>query len=82
MTTEHEARPRHAADLFRVGHGVTHTALAVALAMAIYQPAFAQESPATQPGLAEVIITGSRIQRSPDLEILEPAGHGHFRRAD
>jgi iron complex outermembrane recepter protein len=51
-----------------------HTTIALALATAMYQPAQAQEASEAQSGqtVAEVIITGSRIQRSADLESSSP----------
>jgi outer membrane receptor protein involved in Fe transport len=51
-----------------------HTTLALALATAMYQPAQAQEASEAQPGqtVQEVVITGSRIQRSADLESSSP----------
>src|SRR5262245_5479607 len=84
MTTKRVVRPLRAAKF----HGVTkctrggrsglqhfvHTTIAVALGTAVYQPAQAQEAPEGQStqGLAEVVITGSRIQRSADLESSSP----------
>jgi outer membrane receptor protein involved in Fe transport len=50
-----------------------HTTIAIALATAMYQPAQAQEAaPEGQSGLAEITVTGSRIQRSADLESSSP----------
>ena len=65
MTTKHDPRPRHA-----VKRHVVANAVALALAMS----AHAQEASEAQPGqgLAEVVITGSRIQRSADLESSSP----------
>src|SRR6185312_6088061 len=53
---------------------VLHTAIVLALSAAAYQPVRAQQAPAAQsePALAEVTVTGSRIQRSADLESSSP----------
>jgi iron complex outermembrane recepter protein len=53
---------------------ILHTTIAVALGTAVYPPARAQETPGAQsaPELAEVVVTGSRIQRSADLESSSP----------
>lgn len=53
---------------------VLHAAIVVALGAAAYQPARAQQAPAAQaePALAEIVVTGSRIQRSKDLESSSP----------
>lgn len=85
MTTKHDLRLQRAAKFqvlakcVRAGRsGVQyflHTTVAVVLAMAMYQPARAQNaSAAAQPGpeLQEVVVTGSRIQRSKDLESSSP----------
>jgi outer membrane receptor protein involved in Fe transport len=84
MTTRHDLRLRRAANFQVVANGArggrsgvpyfVRTTIAVALATAMYQPAQAQESPDAQSGLqvSEVVITGSRIQRSPDLESSSP----------
>jgi iron complex outermembrane recepter protein len=84
MTTKHDVRPRHAAKFqvvakcARGGRSglryVLLTTAAVALATATYQPALAQQAAAAQPGpeLAEVVVTGSRIQRSADLQSSSP----------
>lgn len=84
MTTKHVVRPRLAANFHGVANGArggrsglqhfVHAAIAVSLATAVYQPAQAQQAPAAQSGqaLAEVVITGSRIQRSADLESSSP----------
>ncbi len=78
MTTRHDVWPRHAAKLRVVANcarGVrsglqyfVRTTIAVVLAAALYQTARAQEAPEAQSGkIQEVVVTGSRIQRSPDL---------------
>src|SRR4051812_25280745 len=84
MTTKRVVRPRRAVKFHGVADGArggrsglqhfVHTTIALALATAIYQPAQAQEASETQSGqaVAEVIITGSRIQRSADLESSSP----------
>src|SRR3569833_253360 len=65
MTTIHDPRPRHA-----VKRHVVANAEALALALS----AHAQEASEAQPGqgLAEVVITGSRIQRSAVLDSSSP----------
>ncbi|HEY0341725.1 MAG TPA: TonB-dependent receptor plug domain-containing protein, partial [Steroidobacteraceae bacterium] len=67
MTTRHDVWSRHAAK-FQV------VARAVVLATAMYQTAGAQEAPAAQSNkeLQEVVVTGSRIQRSADLQSSSP----------
>jgi iron complex outermembrane receptor protein len=52
---------------------LVHAAVAVALATAAVHTAQAQQAPGSQPaGLEEIVVTGSRIQRSPDLESSSP----------
>jgi outer membrane receptor protein involved in Fe transport len=81
MTTKRDVLPRRAAkfqDSARdVRSGVqyfVHATIAVALATAMYQTARAQEvaQPSETDQLQEVLITGSRIQRSPDLQSSSP----------
>jgi iron complex outermembrane recepter protein len=83
MTTRHDVWPRHAAKFQVVANsprGVrsdlqyfVHTAIVVVLATAMYQPARAQEAPEAQSGkIQEVVVTGSRIQRSADLQSSSP----------
>ena len=57
--------PRHAAD------SAVRAAIAIALATAIAQPVLAQDAQSTEE-LGEVTITGSRIQRSADLQSSSP----------
>src|ERR1700730_14259599 len=67
MTTRHDVWSRHAAKFQVVA------TVAVVLATATYQTARAQEAPEAQSGkLQEVVITGSRIQRSADLQSSSP----------
>jgi len=84
MTTKHDVRARRAAKFQVMANGARErrsgvryfllTTVAVALATAMYQPARAQQAAAAQPGqeLQEVVVTGSRIQRSKDLESSSP----------
>src|SRR5580704_12521606 len=83
MTTKHDVWSRHAAKFQVVANSArgvrsglqyfAHTTIAVALATAMYQTAGAQEAPAAQSGqLQEVVVTGSRIQRSADLQSSSP----------
>jgi iron complex outermembrane recepter protein len=83
MTTKQVVWPRHAAKFQVVAdsaRGVrsglqyfVHTTIAVALAAAMDQTARAQEAPDAQSSqIQEVLITGSRIQRSADLQSSSP----------
>src|SRR6266852_2574407 len=83
MTTKHDVGSRHTAKVRVVANSArgvrpglryfVHTTIVVALATAMYQTARAQEAPAGQSEkLLEVVITGSRIQRSADLQSSSP----------
>jgi iron complex outermembrane recepter protein len=83
MTTKHDVRPRHAAKFQVVANSArgarsglqyfVHTTIAVVLATAMYQTARAQEAPEAQSEkLQEVVVTGSRILRSADLQSSSP----------
>ena len=83
MTTRHDVWSRHAAKFQVVANSArgarsglqyfVHTTIAVVLATAMYQTARAQEAPAAQSEkLLEVVVTGSRIQRSADLQSSSP----------
>ena len=83
MTMKQDVWPRRAAKLPVVANcagGVrsglqyfAHTAIVAVLATAMNQTARAQEAPEAQPTqLQEVVVTGSRIQRSKDLQSSSP----------
>lgn len=86
MTLKHDLRLQRAAKFHVLAKNVRagrsglqyclHTTVAMTLAMAVYQPARAQDTAAAaaQPteALAEVVVTGSRIQRSADLQSSSP----------
>src|SRR5580704_9521991 len=84
MTTRHDVWSRHAAKFQVVAHSArgvraglrryfVHTTIAAAVATAMYQTARAQEAPAAQSEkLQEVVVTGSRILRSADLQSSSP----------
>jgi outer membrane receptor protein involved in Fe transport len=83
MTTKDQVLSRHAAK-FQVtaksapggrsgSRYLVHATIAAVLAAAMYQTAQAQETPEAQASpLEEVVVTGSRIQRSKDLESSSP----------
>src|SRR5258708_39418272 len=84
MTTKHNVWSRRHAAKFRVvansARGVrsglqyfVHTTIAVALATGMYQTARAQQAPQPESEkLLEVVVTGSRILRSADLQSSSP----------
>ena len=83
MITKHDGWSRHAAKFQAVANSArgvwsglqyfVHTTIAVVLATAMYQTARAQEAPEAQSEkLQEVVVTGSRILRSADLQSSSP----------
>ena len=83
MTTKNKVWSRYAAKfpvMANSARGVrsrlqyfVHATIAAALVAAMYQTAQAQEAPEAQASpLEEVVVTGSRIQRSKDLESSSP----------